>query len=140
MHACVALIFNQDDQILLQLRSPNKKHYPNTYALPAGKVENSESILEACVREAEEELGLMLQIKDLKVVHSCFFRRNPEDYGMVFYVKVLHWEGQIINKEPEKHPEIKWFDATNLPENLAEHHKDALEKVDAKIYFNETLN
>lgn len=140
IHACVALIFEQQGQILLQLRSKCRQFYPDCYALPAGRVERAESIIEAAIREADEELGVKLLAKDLQVLHCCYQRRSANDFSLVFYLKVAAWQGTITNLEPQKHPEMRWVSWSELPENLAPHHRQALEKISVQQFYDETLN
>ena len=44
-------ILNSDQELLLQKRSANKKHYPNCWALCTGHVEPGESLSDAALRE-----------------------------------------------------------------------------------------
>ncbi|MDE7075658.1 MAG: NUDIX domain-containing protein, partial [Malacoplasma sp.] len=52
-------------KIIIQKRSSNKQIYPNKFECIAGGVVEDESVLNACVREAKEELGINLNENDL---------------------------------------------------------------------------
>ncbi|MDE5767474.1 MAG: NUDIX domain-containing protein [Malacoplasma sp.] len=66
-------------KIIIQKRSSNKKIYPNKFECIAGGVVKDESVLNACVREAKEELGINLNESDLIKIdlsldeHHCYF-------------------------------------------------------------------
>jgi len=59
------VILINDQKIALIEREKNTKHY---YVFPGGQVEEGESIENAAVREAMEELGLEVQINKLTAV------------------------------------------------------------------------
>lgn len=54
------IIFNDDQsQILLSLRKP-EQHQGDCWEFPGGKIESSESIKQALLRELDEELGIQV--------------------------------------------------------------------------------
>ena len=59
------VVFNQDSVLLIERGFPPCK---GLLALPGGFVEENESIESACVRELEEETGLVLPPEELKLV------------------------------------------------------------------------
>ncbi len=59
-HNEVALWIINGNDVLLERRSPNKKLNPNKLALCAGHVVEHETIEEALIKEAKEELGIDL--------------------------------------------------------------------------------
>lgn len=65
-HAAVAVVVTSDrdspeDPSILLTRRPSKlKRHSGQYALPGGKIDPGETIIQAALRELEEELGLSL--------------------------------------------------------------------------------
>ena len=55
------ILVDRESKVLLQLRGPSSKYFPNQWTLPGGKVEKGESTEQAIVREVKEEIGLDLQ-------------------------------------------------------------------------------
>ena len=52
-------ILNQNNEVLIQQRSPNKESLPNIWCVSVGgHIESNESIEDTLVRETKEELGL----------------------------------------------------------------------------------
>lgn len=60
------LLFNSKGELFLQLRSKNKRVYPDTWTASAsGKVGNDESYEKAAKRELKEELGVEASVEPL---------------------------------------------------------------------------
>ncbi len=55
-------------EVLLALRK-NTGYNDGEYELPGGHVEENEDLMNAMVREANEELGINLKAEDLKIEH-----------------------------------------------------------------------
>ena len=63
--AVCAAVFDDDRRILLQKRRDNGK-----WALPGGRVEISESVADAAIREVREETGIDVRVMHLIGVYS----------------------------------------------------------------------
>jgi len=53
-----AVIFNQDNKILILQRNKDEDIYPNMWELPSGKKEEFEDVDKSLLREVKEETGL----------------------------------------------------------------------------------
>ncbi len=62
------LIFNENNEFILVKRGNNP--FKNTWAIPGGFVEYGETTETAAIREAKEETGIDIQIKELFDVYS----------------------------------------------------------------------
>lgn len=126
----VNLILEQNDKILMIFRE-NTKVYQNAYALPAGKVEKGESLIENIVREAKEEVGITLLPQDLSLAVTLWAKYHNEagepieDVG--FFFKATRFDGEVVNAEPHKHGHLKWVRVNDVPENTLTFTKVALE-------------
>ena len=66
-HATVHIwLYTRDEKVLLQKRAATKKVFPNIWDISvAGHIGAGENILDAAIREIEEEIGLLLQKENL---------------------------------------------------------------------------
>lgn len=102
-------IINDKKQTLLQKRSSSKRFDPNKWGLCAGHVESGETLDEAILREAKEELGLELNINDLYVLDEkeVKIRESNSHVRKVYYV-ICNEENFKFQKEEIS--EVRWFD------------------------------
>ena len=64
-------IINDNNEILMQKRSSNKKVYPNLWSIfVKGHVRSNESVLEASKREILEELGILIDVNELEYLYT----------------------------------------------------------------------
>ena len=61
-------IVNSKNEILIQKRSPQKRNSPNVWAMTGGSVIRGETRLQTIERETKEELGISLNMKEIKLV------------------------------------------------------------------------
>ena len=107
---------NGKEEILLQKRQ-NTGYADGCYDFSAtGHVEESESMTEAVIREAKEELDIEVKKEDLEFI--CMSHRNDREVYYVGYFKVSKWKGEPKINEPEKNEEIRWIDIDNIPEKI----------------------
>lgn len=127
------LILENKGQILL-LGQTTKNG--GKYALPGGKVEVSETPIQALIRECKEEADIDLVEQNLKLVH-VLHRSKSNETLLVMYFKAIHWDGSLMSKEPKKFKKTDWFLLNNLPKNLSRTTKSVLEKFHKGINYSE---
>lgn len=103
----VAGILRRDDRILLCHRHPDREWYPNVWDLPGGHVDPGESPAQALVRELGEELGIDLA----QELGPPFETLIDAAAGIEMTVWVIDFDGEVTNRAPEEHDELRWFDA-----------------------------
>lgn len=132
----VALILRKDNHILL-IRRYKTGCDDGFYACAGGGVDGNEPITYACIREAQEEIGITLQREHLRVVHVLHSRHNNEKETVGFFIQATEWTGTPQNMEPHKHDDVCWFALNDLPQNIVPGLKHVLEKIKKDIFFSE---
>lgn len=121
-NVCI-IILNRDGKIFLGLRAGSV----SIWQLPQGGVENGDSLIDAALREAEEELGVRSfdVITTLESTHRYDFSK-PKNYGNTTYrgqfqsYVVLKYTGveSEIRITEVKHPEFSDYKWVTLSEAL----------------------
>jgi 8-oxo-dGTP diphosphatase len=130
----VHLFFLRDDGVLL-LRRFNTGWEDGNYSVPAGHVEAGETVTEAAVREAHEEIGVSVKPHQVRVVHVM--NRKSDDERIDFFLRVENWTGDIVNKEPDKCDDLQWYPVTSLPSNIIPYVRQGLENSQNGILYSE---
>lgn len=126
---CAAFMLIERDGKYLFVRRANTDWMDGYYGLPSGKVEKKEGFLAAAIREAREEVGVVVTPQDAEFVHLSW-RDEPEQQDMewcdvLFRARV--WSGEPYNAEPHMHDKIAWFSLAELPVNTVPPVKAMLE-------------
>lgn len=129
------LVLTKDGQILL-LRRANTGYQDGNYSLVAGHLDGAETAKQCIIREAEEEAGIKMKPANLAVVHVMHRYRVDREY-IDIYLKTNTWEGKVVNNEPKKCDELRWYSLDKLPENILPEVKLALENINKKIFYGE---
>lgn len=133
------VILRREKTVAMVLRK-NTGYMDGYYGLPSGKVESWETYAQGAVREAKEEAGATVEIKDLVFVHMVH-RYCEEDGGFMEWVDVYFearsWEGEPYNAEEHKSERLDWLDLNNLPKNIVPPQLDALENIAKGINYSE---
>lgn len=125
------MILRKSDNVAMVLRK-NTGWMDGYYGLPAGKGEWHETFTQIAIREANEEAGVKIKPKDVKVVHVAH-RRNQ--YGELFmdwvdvYFEASKWAGEPHNAEKDKAERLDWLSLNKLPENVVPSQRAALEEI-----------
>lgn len=93
------LLLVRGGQILLSRRF-NTGYEDGNYSVPAGHLEPNEPVTVGMAREVGEEIGVVINPKDLEVAHVM--HRNAGHGRIDFFFTAKKWEGEPENKEPEK--------------------------------------
>ena len=118
--AAMAVVFNDKDEILILKRSLGPHWMPGKWALPGGHIEESETPLDAAVRETKEETNLDIdQMKEL----------GKREQVMIYYT--ASYSGDV--KIDFEHTDWAWASSDKLTNydvtpNLKGDAKLALEK------------
>ena len=128
MRIAVGLILLQEDKVLLLKR--HSTGWANGYhAVVAGCLDGDETLTQAIIREAKEEANITLKPEWLSlgtVIHSQITGRSFKEVIDFFFVCTT-WEGDIINTEPHKHSDLRFYPLDDLPDSLLDYVKKALE-------------
>ena len=119
------IIKNDKNQILLQRRQGTKL-WPGFLALPAGHIDESENAYEALVREAKEELNILVNINDISDTFVVNRKNKSLSPYYDVYFEISKYDGNIIINEPEKCSELLWADINNLPTDMIKFEKEAI--------------
>lgn len=118
------VILRKENEVLLSRRFQTGFE-DGKYSLPAGHVETNETFARAAIREAEEEVGVVLDEADLSLGHIMHRKAPEREYMDAFYL-VNSWSGEIKNREPNKCDELSWFPADDLPDSTIPYVREAI--------------
>ena len=93
----------------------------------SGHVEKNEPMTATVRREVKEEINIDVLSKDIEfmgLLHS-FGDGEPRFLGCF---RINNYSGEIKIGEPEKVAELKWFNENDLPDNIIDSRKKALER------------
>ena len=125
---------NGRKQVLLQKRC-NTGYMDGQYDMAcSGHLEQGETLSQAVVREAKEEIDIHIDEKDLELV--SIIHPYEENYINAFFT-TQKYEGIPKIIEKEKCEDLKWFDIDDLPENTIERIKNVLKNMQYGIIYDD---
>jgi 8-oxo-dGTP pyrophosphatase MutT (NUDIX family) len=102
----VSCFCEQDGKFLLLHRQDNKPH-GDTWGLPAGKLESSESPKCGLLREIAEETGIIAPIDKVVFFKKLFIVNSDEDFVFYIYHFSITQKIKIVIREQE-HKGFAW--------------------------------
>lgn len=111
-------IVNSKNEILIQKRSLQKRNSPNVWAMTGGSVIRGETSLQTIERETKEELGICLNMKDIKLVKQY---KTGTVWLDTYLIKQDIDLKDIIMQEEEV-SEVKWATYDEI-EEIYNHHQ-----------------
>ena len=122
----VHLVLRRGNDVLFGQRQ-NTGFEDGSWHLPSGHLEASESVVDALIREAKEEIGIDIKPDDVQFSHIM---HNSSSGGrMAFFFAVRSWEGEPENQEPDKCSALQWFSSNELPEHMIDYCRVAMEHI-----------
>ncbi|MFF0110460.1 NUDIX domain-containing protein [Streptomyces hirsutus] len=124
-----ALVHDGHGRILLGLRHPVSKFAPNTWHFLARHCER-EAAITCLVREAKEEVGLIIEPDDVELVHTVHHVDSPgarPRIGLVF--RAHSWAGTPEVLEPDRCVEWRWWKPQDLPAEVVPYTRRAIEGI-----------
>jgi 8-oxo-dGTP pyrophosphatase MutT (NUDIX family) len=120
------LLINRVGRVLFGQRQ-NTGYEDGAWHLPSGHLEAHESVVAALIREAKEELGIVIEPDEVEFTHVM---HNSSSGGRVaFFFTVHRWTGTPHNQEPDKCAELRWFALDELPDHMIPYCRAALDWV-----------
>lgn len=119
----VGSVIVRGGEVLMLLRSDACRNNRGMWTIPGGMVEPFESLDDAIRREVLEETGL-------QVTFCEFIRISDRVFDGEHWVSILYrcdTEGEPVNAEPDKHLELRWQDLEDLPPNITQPSRDAID-------------
>ncbi len=123
------VVFRRGDEVLLQLRRHTGYMDEHWAMAAAGHVEAGESVVEAAMREAHEELGVRVQPADLRGLtgmHRTHRNGRPIDERVDWFFECRLWTGDPALQEREKAADLRWFALDALPDPVVPHELQVL--------------
>jgi ADP-ribose pyrophosphatase YjhB (NUDIX family) len=130
--AAVHLFLIRDGDILM-LRRFQTGYEDGSYSVPAGHLDGGETIKAAMIREAKEECGIDIAEEDLAV--AGVMHRRSDDERIDFFLTAAKWSGAIVNAEPHKCDDLRWFPRNALPVNTIPYVRFAMHQVQSGQVF-----
>ncbi len=130
--SAVHLFLLQGGKVLL-LRRYQTGYEDGNFSVVAGHLDGNETVVAAAMREAREEVGIVLAAQDVHVVGVM--HRRSTDERIDWFVVCERWAGEITNAEPEKCDELCWADPERLPPNVIPYVRRAIENFRAGRWF-----
>lgn len=112
----------REGRVLLQRRA-GTGFMDGHWAAVAGHVEPGESVVAAAVREAREELGVVVRPEDLRPL-TTMHRGMPGgpalEQRVDFFFEAVRWQGEPALREA-KADDLGWFPFVALPDPVVPH-------------------
>ncbi|MEV6555829.1 NUDIX domain-containing protein [Nocardia sp. NPDC051756] len=120
------LLLLKDGRALFGQRQ-NTGFEDGAWHLPSGHLEANESVVDALIREAHEEVGVTIAPEAVRFAHVM---HNASAGGRVaFFFTVDNWQGEPENREPAKCIALSWFSLDNLPGHMIAYCRTAISHV-----------
>ena len=120
------------------MRRFNTGYQDGNYSVPAGHVEEGESVADTLVREVKEEIGIEVKKQDITLAHVVHRKGTDQsDERLDFFFTCQTYSGEIKNLEPQKCDDLSWFQIGKLPDNIIPYIKQAIENAGSKKSYSE---
>lgn len=120
----VHLLLVKEGKILL-LRRFNTGWADGQYSVPAGHLDGGETMMQAMIREAREECGVLVTPAQLSMVHVM--HRKTDEERLDFFFTATEWQGEPKIMESNKCDEMNWYQLEALPENMVPYVRAGIE-------------
>ena len=94
-----------------------KEHGHGSWAVPGGHLEIGESLEECAVRETEEEVGVRIRNVTFYTLTNDIFTESGKHY-ITIHMRAEADSADIVNREPHKYENWRWFTKSELPKPL----------------------
>lgn len=142
--AVYGFIIDENQNILLQKRSSNKKLWPNMWDVTVGgHVESGEFGRQALIREAQEELGIEINDNDIKyLVGSTSINEQGNIINKHYnecYLITKNINISDIKIQEDEVTEVKYFSKDEISKKISNNYEGLTEKTGAWNFLQKIL-
>ena len=130
--SAIHVFFIRSGEILL-LRRAKTGYQDGKFSVVAGHLDGNETVKQAAIREAQEEVDVILRPEDLSVVQVM--HRRSQDERIDWFLVTERWDGEIRNREPERCDLLAWHNLEDLPGNIIPYVAHAINNYLADVWF-----
>ncbi|MFE1206310.1 NUDIX domain-containing protein [Streptomyces sp. NPDC058762] len=112
------LLCDGDKLLLSQRGGPYGR---GRWHLPSGKLDEGEPLTVGAARELWEETGVTVDPAHLRLTQVVHHQQGGDGERIGFFFRATEWEGEPVNREPEKCLQLAWFTTHDLPEDIIEY-------------------
>jgi len=135
----VYLVLVNGNKILLSRRY-NTGFQDGNYSFPSGHLKDDEETLsQAMVREAKEEVGIEINSADLELVHAMHRKQQEptNERRINLFFTARKWKGEPKIMELDKCDDLQWFELDSLPDNTIPYIKQAINCIKKNSAYSE---
>lgn len=100
-------------KVLMQLRQ-GTEHDTGLWSVPGGHLEGGERATDAAAREVLEEVGVVVEPRDLRFLNVTHRRQGGKEWINLFF-EADNWTGEPWNKEASRSSQVAWQPLQSLP-------------------------
>jgi SAM-dependent methyltransferase len=114
----VHLVLRRPDGRVLLARRSGTGYADGLLHVPSGHVEDGEDVRAAVIREAHEEVGVLIDPAAIRVA-LVMQHRAPDGAARIgWFFEARDWHGEPANREPDKCSGVDWYALDALPADL----------------------
>ncbi|KOG87922.1 NUDIX hydrolase [Streptomyces varsoviensis] len=132
MIAAVWILLLRGGDVLLSRRR-GTGYRDGWLSLVGGHLEDDESVRGGAVREAREEVGVVVPPEAVDVVSVV--HRRADGSRVDFFTACRNWAGTPVNAEPAKCSELLWSPVRALPADVVPYVRTAVANYRAGVWF-----
>lgn len=123
------VIKNKNNEILLSKRATSKKDKPGKWGFSVvGTNQANEDYVDCILREAEEELGVLIADFELHLIEKIYIKeKNYQHFSCVFLVTIE--DSQKFDIDKQEVEKIEWYSKEKLLKELKENKEEYLDYI-----------
>jgi 8-oxo-dGTP diphosphatase len=122
-------IINDLNQVLMVYNADS-----NHWSMPGGKVEDAESLDQACVREVFEETGYTVEVNELMALNECKLK-STQEHAIFFTFHCVITKGEQTVLDTNEISQVKWLSFEEADKLMPYHKKPLSELIKNKVVY-----